>query len=75
MPYNPDAGDVPAIIAAAEEHFLSVEGVTGVGLGDGAVGEDALVVYVIDSSVAEKLPTVFRNVPVVAVVTGTIEAQ
>ena len=75
IPYNPDPSDTPELIVAAEERFLPLEGVTGVGFGNDAVGGDALVIYVLDKNVAATLPSRFRDLPVVTVVTGPIEAQ
>lgn len=35
---------------------MSIEGVTGVGVGRTDIGDDAIVVYVMDASVARRVP-------------------
>ena len=75
MPYNPAEFDVPEVIAAAEEHLFRIDGVTGVGLGTGEAGNDAILVYIEDESVAARLPATFRGLPLVTIVTGIIDIR
>ena len=57
--------DMRSLKAAAKEEFADVEGVEGVGVGDGS-----LRVYVRNAEVQKRLPIEFRGVPVNPVVTG-----
>lgn len=79
MPYEPEDGDdglgpeLSAALATAERTLLGKPGVTGVGLGQNDVGDDAIVVYVRTASARRGLPASIRGVPVVTEVTGEIE--
>jgi hypothetical protein len=61
--------DMRSLKAAAKEELGGVEGVEGVGLGEGT-----LRVYVRNAEVRKRLPAEFRGVPVDPVVTGEISA-
>ena len=61
--------DMRSLKAAAKEELGGVEGVEGVGLGEGS-----LRVYERNAEVRKRLPTEFRGVPVDPVVTGEISA-
>ena len=61
--------DMRSLKAAAKEELGGVEGVEGVGLGEGT-----LRVYVRSAEVRKRLPAEFRGVPVDPVVTGEISA-
>jgi hypothetical protein len=62
--------DMRSLKAAAKQEFGGVEGVEGVGLGEGS-----LRVYVRDAKVRKQLPTEFRGVAIEPVVTGEISAM
>lgn len=61
--------DMRSIKAAAKEELGRLEGVEGVGLGEGS-----LRVYVRNAEVRKRLPTEFRGLPVDSVVAGEISA-
>ncbi len=61
--------DMRSIKAAAREEFGNVQGVEGIGIGDGS-----LRVYVRNAEVCERLPCRFRGVRVDFVVAGDISA-
>lgn len=83
MHYDPDADDADQdqapsaasqVKARHEDRLLGIDGVEGVGLGDGPDGDEAIVVYVRDTAVAERLPAAIEGITVRAEVTGPIEA-
>ena len=57
-----------------ESRLLAIEGVRGVGIGRTAIGDDALVLFLVDESVARRLPGEVDGYPVETVVTGEIDA-
>lgn len=77
MQYEPEEGEIaPALttaLAEAESRLLSEPGVTGIGLGQNEIGDDAVVVYVRNSLAQRSLPTMMLGVPVVFEVTGEIK--
>jgi len=70
---DPAAGGGSLPPAVAE--LLNIAGVQGVALGRNAVGEDAVVVYVLDETTRTRLPERVDGLAVMVVVTGVIEAQ
>ena len=76
MAYEPEDDEVMSdVLTAAEETFMKMEGITGVGLGQTETGDDALMVYLQFSDVAKTLPKSFEGLPVVTSVTGDIVAD
>lgn len=61
--------DIRSVKAAAKEELGQVQGVQGVGLGEGT-----LRVYVQNPDVREQLPAEFQGVPIDFVVTGDVSA-
>lgn len=61
--------DLRTVKAAAKEELGCVEGVEGLGIGDGS-----LRVYVLNAEVRKRLPSRFQEVPVELVVTGDVSA-
>ena len=59
--------DMRSVKAAAKEELGNVQGVEGIGIGDGS-----LRVYVRNTEVRDHLPSQFRGVPIDFVVTGDI---
>ena len=55
--------------------LLAVDGVEGIAAGRSPAGAPALIVFVRDSDVQDRLPTELDGVPVQSVITGPIEAQ
>jgi hypothetical protein len=79
MPYSPTpTAQSDSVIAAVldrnRDSLLGIDGVEGVGIGPGAAGEDALIVYVRDSATIQRLPAQVEGYPVHAEVTGPITA-
>ncbi len=64
-----DNPDMRAVKAAAREELGQVQGVQGVGLGEGT-----LRVYVQNPDVRKQLPSEFKGVPIDFVVTGDVSA-
>lgn len=58
-----------------ERDLMTTAGVLGTGLGRAPDGREALLVYVQDSEVGERLPRTLDGVPVEAIVTGPIYAR
>ncbi|MDN2671934.1 hypothetical protein OX459_11070 [Janthinobacterium sp. SUN026] len=90
MPYLPDAlpGQGPGQHAQAAPHgrleaarrrneraLMAIDGVEGVSLGQTAVGTEALVVYLRDSSVKRRVPLQVEGYPVETSITGQIDIQ
>jgi hypothetical protein len=75
--YSPNQ-ESPSALAAVrdrnEARLLAVDGVKGVGIGRNQIGQDALVIYIVDQSVSDRLPRTIEKFPVVLQVTGEIEA-
>jgi hypothetical protein len=75
VPYNPSpasSSGVAAVKDRNESRLLAIDGVEGVGIGQNQSGDDAILVFIRDSSVVPRLPTQIEGVPVVTVVTGEI---
>lgn len=68
---NPGKTTIGQVKARHEESLLSVEGVTGVGVGE-LEGKPCLTVYLVDDSVKERLPGELDGYPVKTEVTGRI---
>ena len=91
MPYLPDGGDQgggrgqpappvpPGRLEAArrrnERALMAIDGVEGVSLGQTAMGRDAIVVYLRDSSVKWRVPLQVEGYPVETSITGQIDIQ
>jgi hypothetical protein len=70
-------GGGPAMPALPPEvaDLLAIPGVQGTALGRTEIGDDAVVVYLLDEATRARLPQRVGGLPVVAVVTGPIDAQ
>ncbi len=90
MPYLPDAphgqgmgqyapaapqGRLEAAKRRNERALMAIDGVEGVSLGQTAVGKEALVVYLRDSSVKRRVPLQVEGYPVETSITGQIDIQ
>jgi hypothetical protein len=71
--YSPEQ-DVAPERQEAESVLKGIEGVQGVGEGSDSVGDPAWIAYVLDESVAERLPKRVGDRAVVSVSTGRITA-
>lgn len=58
-----------------EVSLMAMDGVEGVGIGRGLLGDEAIIVYVRDQQAALRVPKELDGVPVQVQVTGRIEAQ
>ena len=58
-----------------EASLLAMDGVEGVGIGQDQIGNEAIVVYVRDQGVADRLPQNLDGMSVQVIVTGPIEAS
>jgi len=67
------ADEVDPSRETAEAALLAIEGVRGVGEGRDAIGGPAWIAYVLDQSVAARLPARVAGRPVIAEVTGEID--
>lgn len=74
MPYNPEDTPASQVQSAFEEKYLDVDGVLGVGLGQNAHGDDAIVVYLRHSAVSALIPKRFKDIDVMPEVVGEIDA-
>jgi hypothetical protein len=58
-----------------ERALMAIDGVEGVSLGQTAIGKEALVVYLRDSSVKRRVPLQVEGYPVETSITGQIDIQ
>lgn len=58
-----------------ERALMAIDGVEGVSLGQTAVGREAIVVYLRDSSVKPRVPLQVEGYPVETSITGQIDIQ
>jgi hypothetical protein len=77
--YNPEAQTARSPLEDALERsqarLRTIEGVVGVAVGRTEIGDDALLIYVIDSSIRERVPSEIDGYPVeVVVVPGGFDA-
>ncbi len=72
--YNP-AEPVSAARRSAESQILAIPGVTGLGEGRDALGNPAWIAYVVSRGIAAALPKAIGGKPVLAEVSGEIDAQ
>ena len=75
--YTPAAphGRLEAATRRNERALMAIDGVEGVSVGHTAVGKDALVVYLRDSSVKRRVPSQVEGYPVETSITGQIDIQ
>lgn len=74
-PRATEATSASAVQEKHEERLMAMDGVEGVGIGRTALGDEAIVVYVRDQHVIQRLPKELDGVAVQFQVTGPIEAQ
>ena len=78
--YNPqpDPANLHGILAVRNEHeadIMAIPGVRGIGVTQNATGDDAIAVYLLDKSVATRVPKSLGGYDVETVVVGEIDAQ
>ena len=75
--YTPAApqGRLEAAKRRNERALMAIDGVEGVSGGQTAVGKEALVVYLRDSSVKRRVPSQVEGYPVETSITGQIDNQ
>ncbi|MGE3154072.1 MAG: hypothetical protein AB7G48_18680 [Nitrospiraceae bacterium] len=66
---------IEAVRARNEGSLMAIEGVVGIGIGRTASGDDAVVIYLRDESVRQRVPAAIEGYPLEIVVTGGIDAQ
>lgn len=77
VPYHPPEQQLTGARAVVRNHdreLLAVDGIEGVAAGQDGSGRDAIVVYVSQESVAERVPKTIEGFPVEVVVSGQITA-
>lgn len=77
VPYRPSEQQMTGARAAVRNHdreLLAVDGIEGVAAGQDRSGNDAIVVYVRQESVGERVPKTIEGFPVEVVVSGPITA-
>lgn len=83
MPYLPDSPDpgeaqrqasrLEAARRRNERALMAIDGVEGVALGRHADGRPAIMLYVHDAGVRQRVPDLVEGFPVIASVTGQID--
>ena len=66
---------VEAVRSRNESRLMAIEGVVGIGVGQTAAGDDAIVVYLRDESVRQRVPATIEGYPLEIVVSGGFDAQ
>ena len=82
MPYDPpdetDTDREDALVVDVknrhEQRLLAIDGVKGVGIGSTEIGDDAIILYLRDSSVRERIPSEIEGIPIRPEITGEIDA-
>jgi hypothetical protein len=69
------ASPAQRVLSRRAADLLAIDGVQGIGLGRTPGGEEAIVVHLLDASVASTLPARLDSVPVVTAATGPINPQ
>lgn len=75
---QPDPGSQRGILAVRNKYeadIMAIPGVKGIGVTQNATGDDAIAVYVLDKSVAARVPKSLGDYEVETVVVGEIDAQ
>ena len=71
---NQGSARAKSVKASREAEIMAIEGVEGVGVTRDPIGNEAIVVYVRDSTVAKSLPKTLDGLPVQVQVTGAVDA-
>ena len=81
MPYSPEDSATTSTSSAVEQvkndheqELMAIDGVEGVGVGQGKIGNDAIIVYVRDEGARKRIPRTIAGYPVETIVTGVIDA-
>jgi len=81
MPYNPAQAYGHTVQSQVDiarhkhaQSLLAIDGVVGIGVGRTAIGNDAIVLYIRDASVKQRVPTQIDGYPVETTVTSEIDA-
>lgn len=72
MPYH--SSEKRALDSTIEAKLMALDGVEGVGIGQDAIGNEGIVVYVRDQEVAKRVPPKIDGLNVSVQVTGPIDA-
>lgn len=67
--------DGPSPLSHLQHELLSLDGVEGVGAGTDPSGQEAIMVYVRDDAVLDKLPSELEGKSILPMVTGVIRAE
>lgn len=67
--------EIECVLRKHEDTLMAIEGVVGVGIQTSEVGDDVIVVYVSDETVAQRIPQTLDGFPVEAIVSGEFETQ
>lgn len=75
---QPDPQSQSGILAVREKYeadIMAIPGVNGIGVTQNVTGDDAIAVYVLDKSIAARVPKSLGGYDVETVVVGEIDAQ
>lgn len=71
---NTTNSEIERVKESYEQSLLEIDGVTGVGIGKNASGNDVIVVYLYSADAQQKVPTEINGFTVRTEITGEIEA-
>lgn len=81
MPYYPEESTTTSTSSALEhakqnheQELMAINGVEGVGVGRSKIGDDAIIVYLRDEGVKNRIPISIDGYPVETIITGVIDA-
>lgn len=71
---NVTSSEIERVKQSNEQRLLDISGVTGVGIGQNASGNDVIIVYVLNADSQQEVPTEINGFTVRTEITGEIEA-
>lgn len=66
--------EIERVLQEHEQRLLSIEGVVGVGIQTNEIGNEVIVVYVLDETAHESIPAELDGFPVTTQISGEFEA-
>lgn len=71
---NEHMSDIKSALQKHEERLLAIDGVTGIGIQDNEIGEEVIVVYLVDEAARSRIPTELDGFSVEGRISGEFDA-